>query len=331
MEKLDYSDINKFLASLWVVLVWVSLLIPYFYLKEDFWFLINTNDYKWLLPWVQNIILNKYYYLEKLQIIIPVLSLLTFLSWITSFYIWIKRWNKNQQQLDKKLAIDIEKGDLEVIALRPQTKKETEEDKKNEVIDDLGVKDEPDPANKPSKNINYPERINNYIRIENMIAGLFKSFKSDDYTIFSQQRIDNRINVDVLLQSSKKSLSDAIVEIKYLSTLNIFHAKRILDSLNSIIAYYKNKSGKFCIPILIIAWNDDIKEEDIIRLESYINEYKKGLPDIASLITKIIPESKIQELDVSDIISEVYDKSQLDIIHKKMAKIAGRLFRDNKN
>lgn len=36
MEKLDYSDINKFLASLGVVIIGVGIILPYFYLKEDF-------------------------------------------------------------------------------------------------------------------------------------------------------------------------------------------------------------------------------------------------------------------------------------------------------
>lgn len=103
------------------------------------------------------------------------------------------------------------------------------------------------------------------------------------------------------------------------------NARRILDNLNTTISYYKNKSGKFTIPILIIVSKNNLDIADINRFKDFIIQYKEGLPDISTMILEVIPENQIQDLKIGTIMSDLYDKSQLHSIHKKMSRIASNL------
>lgn len=44
MEKIDYGDINKFLVSIGIVLIGLSVLTPFLYLKEDFGIYLSEEE-----------------------------------------------------------------------------------------------------------------------------------------------------------------------------------------------------------------------------------------------------------------------------------------------
>ena len=44
MQKIEYGDLYKFLVSVGVILIGFAVLIPYFYLKEDFGLCVPQSD-----------------------------------------------------------------------------------------------------------------------------------------------------------------------------------------------------------------------------------------------------------------------------------------------
>ena len=78
MEKINYGDINKFLVSVGIVLIALSVLTPYLYLKEDFGSYLESSIIEKFQEPVKNIILLKQSIVLKVQNIILDISLALF-------------------------------------------------------------------------------------------------------------------------------------------------------------------------------------------------------------------------------------------------------------
>ena len=321
MEKLDYWDINKFLASLWIVLIWFSILLPYLYLKEGFWLYISKDEFNSYQSVIQEIILQKQNYLVLLQGYIFYIALIIFITWIILSVIWMRNWIKRQERLDEKFDKEVEQLGYENLRLKSLTEKETKENLEIEINEETATREVNSPKNTITEPINQSDRINNYIKIEKAITNLFLKSNHSEHALSAQQRIDNRMNVDILFQSKKSNISDAIVEIKYFQTLNATLIKRIADTMNTNTTYYKNKTWKLTVPILIIVTKYKNTPEEISRFKDIFLNYKIGLPDIEEMIVEIISEENIQNLNIESILWELKNRSALQILDKHFRRL----------
>lgn len=78
MQKIEYGDLYKFLVSVGVILIGFAVLIPYFYLKEDFGLCVPQSDMARFEPEVRQIIRTKQQLLLRVQNYVPYLSLAMF-------------------------------------------------------------------------------------------------------------------------------------------------------------------------------------------------------------------------------------------------------------
>jgi hypothetical protein len=79
MEKIDFGDVNKFLVSIGLFLISLSIAFPYFYLKEDFGLTIESSVIEKYSPELQEFIKTKQNYAINIQSIIPWASIIFFL------------------------------------------------------------------------------------------------------------------------------------------------------------------------------------------------------------------------------------------------------------
>lgn len=124
MQKIEYGDLYKFLVSVGVILIGFAVLIPYFYLKEDFGLCVPQSDMARFEPEVRQIIRTKQQLLLRVQNYVPYLSLAMFATGILSVAAGLYKWSRRQRQADAKFDLEVKRLDLQIRALSPEETKE---------------------------------------------------------------------------------------------------------------------------------------------------------------------------------------------------------------
>lgn len=124
MQKIEYGDLYKFLVSVGVILIGFAVLIPYFYLKEDFGLCVPQSDMARFEPEVRQIIRTKQQLLLRVQNYVPYLSLAMFATGLLSVAAGLYKWSRRQRQADAKFDLEVKRLDLQIRALSPEETKE---------------------------------------------------------------------------------------------------------------------------------------------------------------------------------------------------------------
>ena len=295
MEKINYGDINRFLASAGVLLIGLSILIPYFYLKEDFGIYIEQDKVANYQDSVKEILVSKQSLITKIQKSMLMISGVLFclgggiLTW------GIVRWNKRQVKINEKFDKEIQKLDLEIVALTSAEKAEKVE---NEIKEIEKVEEKTEPV---QSRIQY---VKDFMDIEAKIADVFIVKSNQYFNVLSQQKIGNRYRIDLILQSKSSEQVDRIVEIKYFKNrLPIQMIKDIIFKFNTQLSYFNNVSMKSAVPILLVVYNNQTTtKEDRIKFENKLREESQDLPNLKDLRIEFIDETKIEEFDVMKVV-----------------------------
>lgn len=299
MQKIDYGDINKFLVSIGLVLICLAILLPYFYLKEDFGIYIEKSAIAKFEEPIQKIIINKQEQVIKIQKFIPFASITLIVLGLISGITGLFRWFRRQAKIDEKFDKEIQRLDLEIESLTPEEKAE----KAKKEVHEIELDEDIQPVNQttsPQPRTTFRE----YIKVEQDITRVFEKYKSPNFEILSQQRLGNRFEVDLILKAKPKNYSDRIVEIKYFrNQLPLSIIQKTLYQLNSQISYYKNAARKQVIPVLLIIYNaENIDSERIIKCQDRIKAYSQDIPNLSRLKVEFIPEKEIEKFDVQRIL-----------------------------
>lgn len=302
MEKIDYGDINKFLVSTGLVLVSLAIVTPYLYLKEDFGLYIEQDKLAKFQQPIQDIIATKRIQVSEIQKYVPWVSLSLFVLGLILSIVGLVRWFKRQSKIDEKFDKEIRKLDLEIISLTPE-EKEIKADKEVKEIE----AEEQLQANLSTKTpVTHSQSFLNYMKVEQNLIQIFNNHKGLGYEVLPQQRIGNAFDIDLLLKSKSKRLSDKLIEIKYFNNqipFSIIH--RTLHQLNTYIDYYQTATNKRVVPILLIVYKkDNIAADKLFRYRSKIADYAESIPNMKNLIVEFIEENKINDFDIQGIIKE---------------------------
>lgn len=299
MQKIDYGDINKFLVSIGLVLICLAILLPYFYLKEDFGIYIEKSAIEKFEEPIQEIIFGKQEQVIKIQKIIPWASICLILLGLASGIVGLFRWFRRQEKIDEKFDKEIQRLDLEIESLTPEEKAEKAKNEVHEIELDEDIQT----VNKTT----VPQlrtTFHDYIKVEQEITQVFEKYKSQNFEILSQQRLGNRFEVDLLLKAKPKNYSDRIVEIKYFrNQLPLSIIQKALYQLDTQISYYKSAARRQVIPVLLVIYNaENIDSEKITKCQSRIKDYSQGIPNLSRLKVEFIPEKAIEKFDVQRIL-----------------------------
>ncbi len=248
MEKIDYSDINKFLVSIGLVLIAFSIIAPYIFLKEDFSIYINKSELVKYDLEIRNIITQKQNLIFNIQSKISCFSISLFILGLISIITGLFRWFKRQSKIDEKFDKELFKLDLEIKSLTPQEKIEKIENEVEEIqiAEQLESNITPD-YSKENKEILY----NVYKNIETTFYNKFKKYNSLNFEVLTEQKIGLRTYIDVLMKSKSLANKDRLIEIKYYKNqIPITSLLLNLTQLKTNIAVYKKKScSSFIISI----------------------------------------------------------------------------------
>lgn len=267
IDKIQYTDFNKFIVSTGYLLIALGVLLPYFFLKESFGLDIKEKELSELTVKAGEIIIAKQNIASILVIAIPWISLLLFSSGVGFLIYGGKKWKKKQLDEDSnknqkhnaeisKLESEIKRNNLEYKnLLNSGTKissKKVIENRRNEI-----KIESPNSSEKETSQI-----AQSYYLIESLIAEKFKQEYSNEYNILTNYRVNNH-EFDIILKSINNDTSklhlgkDNIVEIKY--TTQKITSKYVLETLRNVSSLIKSYPAGIKRPIVIfVRANEEI-------------------------------------------------------------------------
>ncbi len=271
IDKVQYADYNRFLVSTGYVLVAVGILLPYFYLRENFDLQIEASKIQQLTPVARQIINEKHVFSLWLIKLIPWLSLSSIVAGLIFLFIGGSRWRKRQVLEDEKMNEEVnrlktenKKAILELgrsLNAEKVSEEEVLENKENEI-------------QKEQPSITTSEKqlsAQAYFAIEGLIAEKFKNEFSDRYNVLTNYRINN-LEFDIILSAINYNTTgldlrkDTIAEIKY--TSKMITPQYVIDTLERTNTLLKNYPKAITRPIVFFVTADNsLFDESYIKRE----------------------------------------------------------------
>ncbi|WP_223577911.1 hypothetical protein [Sphingobacterium sp. GVS05A] len=293
MEKIEYADINKFLVSIGLMLIIFSIVLPYYFLKEDFGIFLDNKLFLTLKPEVQSIIIVKRKQVSFFQQVIPYLSLLLFTVGIVSLIYGLIRWFKRQKRIDEKFDTELEKLKWEIKAMTPM-----------EVIEKTQI--EISEINSPSSELSDPffrSPMIDYMNVESRIYKVFEAYSNVSFEILTQRKV-NSAEIDILMLSKNKKFMDRVIEIKYFkTTINKSIIEKSLTKLSQTIHSYKTSVRRKAKPVLLFVYNTDtINKEKVLEITNDMLSFSQKQEMLRGLKIISTHVEEIEQLDISKLL-----------------------------
>lgn len=279
MNRIEFTDINRFLTSLGTIFIGLAFLLPWFIIQNNSVILIQEVKIKQLTPTAREIIKNQQNTLLTVNNLFPTASFVIILLGFLMLIFGLVRWNKRQAISDK--IQDEELKSKEFQNLSAEVKREI-------------IADEIEIASGDELNIdeNLNEDIDNYLNIENRIYLQLSEYYKREFSPSQNIKIGH-FNYDVILKSKDISLrSDKIVEIKfYKNTITLENLKEASIQLALSAKNYDKTFRRRSLATLMVIYSGNEYDLNLEKYRMSIREYSKTLGKIVNV--KFIKESQI--------------------------------------
>ena len=241
MNKPEYSDLYKFLASLGVIIISISLLLPWLFLTQSFNSLISNGEIIKYTQTAQTLInlqqTTALWFIKNLLIICTILFLLGCSLLVYSLHLW----KPVQDEIDRERKLSNQK-------LSNQLKTATKEEQFNKFVQEVSENNE-----EHEETIkDFSTQISKYISVEEKVLNkLAISFGENNVL---RNKLIGKKQVDAIIRISPSIR--AVIEIKYLTKENNLEkiANAITSQLYSFTKEYKeirNSINIFGVGIII--------------------------------------------------------------------------------
>jgi hypothetical protein len=289
MTKPDFSDFYKFLASLGIILISLSFVIPWLFLHETFDISIKVDEISQLTSDAQALIgIRQRYALMILQnigwisIVIGVVGLVLFLTGIA---LW---WSKKQTILDEKENLELLKLRYDVEKLIPKlTAEEISENVLIETSDNSeGIT--------PQENKNYNLlSIIQYFEIEKAVINKLQECFGEK-SILTNRKI-GKSNIDAILLARGPRRRDVIIEIKTATVISLDLKKvvSIAKTTSRNLEAYVVEIGRKSVGLGILVINSFDGNYDSEIIQRY-KQLAKNESEFEDIVIKVLT---LQELE----------------------------------
>lgn len=261
MDKIEFSDINKFLTSLGLIFIAAAILLPWFINQNIALIILEQESIDKTTETAKAIITNQQDYLlfisQHLSFIIT--SLIVF--GILFLTIGIYRWKKRQYVIDE----------IQNEELKSKKQQNISKDEKKEIIES-----EIDPSVEDKSNT-----VRKYIDIENLVYLKLSPYYKVNYDTSQNIRI-GQFTYDIILKSKYiEKRGDLVLEIKYFDKLPPYN--RLLESINRFllgINNYENTQKRKVTPVIILIFSSldyNQAEDQKVKLKTYLTEIRPDL------------------------------------------------------
>ncbi|MEM5507436.1 hypothetical protein WNY98_01010 [Pseudoalteromonas sp. AS71] len=275
--KFEFGDLYKFIVSLGVVLITLSVTTPWLFLREPFDLYKTHAEIQAFTPVAQDIIQKRQSLISFIFTFIPWFSSIAAIVGMIFIYMGLQKWQVNQSHLDKQTMIE---SKLKENALRESTQDEIEYKQSKETEGLVQFNTSP-------KHLASFRRA--YYQIETCVFNRLNNTYSNKYKVSHNMMIAG-FELDIFLEGKSLLTKNYIIEVKYIRKGFNFGwlNEAFLRNLYAQNAYSKitNKAANTLLLIVIAdeAYNEDKYSKLLTRLRS--NElYRKG-KDIVRIITE---------------------------------------------
>lgn len=275
------------------MLIIFSIVLPYYFLKEDFGIFLDNKLFLTLKPEVQSIIIIKRKQVSFFQQVIPYLSLLLFTVGIVSLIYGLIRWFKRQKRIDEKFDTELEKLKRELKSMTPM-----------EVIEKTQI--EISEINSPNSELSDPffrSPMIDYMNVESRIYKVFEAYSNVSFEILTQRKV-NSAEIDILMLSKNKKFMDRVIEIKYFkTTINKSIIEKSLTKLSQTIHSYKTSVRRKAKPVLLFVYNTDtINKEKVLEITTDMLSFSQKQEMLRGLKIISTHVEEIEQLDISKLL-----------------------------
>jgi hypothetical protein len=291
--KFEFGDLYKFIVSLGVVLITISILAPWMFLKEPFDLFRPESEINALSDVAKGVVIKRQYAVSFIVSFIPWFSSIGSTVGLIFIFLGLKNWRKNQINLDEQTRLDVE---IKKQSLRDATKDEIEEKETSE-YESFQVAES---GNSDSYIVN--SFRSQYSKVEELVYDKLSKVYGNKFDVSHNKMVAN-VELDILLRGKAMLTKDYIVEVKYIRKgFNFGWLREVY--LKNIYAksVYSQVTNRLPNTLLLIVIDskayDEEKYNQLINRLSGESEGRKG-KDLVRIITKqelmSIDEQALQE------------------------------------
>ncbi|WP_421848570.1 hypothetical protein [Marinomonas sp.] len=204
--KFEFGDLYRFIVSLGVVLITLSILAPWLFLKEQFDLFRPESEINSLSEVAKLVVIKRQYAVSFIVGFIPWFSSIGSIIGLIFIFFGLKKWRKNQLHLDEQTSLDVQ---IKKQSLRDATKDEIEEKEMSEFASLQVIE-----AGKFDSNIANSFRVE-YSEVEELVYSKLSEAYMHKFDVSHNKMVAN-IELDILLRGKNMFTKDYIIEIKYI-------------------------------------------------------------------------------------------------------------------
>jgi hypothetical protein len=282
MNRVEFSDINRFLTSIGLIFLLSSAVLPWFINQNSSVITIDQNTIDSSTDAGKRIIVNQQEYLLFISDHLVCISGTLLVLGILLLGIGIYRWKKRQRVIDE----------IQNEELKSKQKENISPEQKMEIITHELEKEDQNPAG----------GVETYLNIENSIYLKLSQFYKVNYDTTRDIRI-GQFTYDIIVKSKFiEQREDIILEVKYYYRNPGY--TRTLDALNRLLLavnHYESTQRRNATPILIFVLNPEIDKTKFLEHKFKLAEYLANTRPDCRL--KIFGEDELRTIDAPSIIS----------------------------
>lgn len=276
LDKVEFSDLYKFLTSVGLIFIASAFLLPWLFMKDGIGILVSEEEYSALIETSKNLTDKRIALSSFVITSIPWISSLLFIvgSFLVSYGLFY--WKKKQKRVD-------ETEELNLLELRLKIKKlnssEIKDKAENEIEEEISaqsdiVENEASPQPEVTKS-DMELMKGNLIDIENLFYEKIVEFNSFDFKVNSNVKIVGGREVDILLNAYNiKKKPDILIDIKYLQNkLSMQLIRDAYQRFKQIHNSYVGNTKRNAKMKFVIVYKHDIAKPD--QINRFINACKE--------------------------------------------------------
>ncbi len=281
-DKIEYSDLYKFLTSIGLILIGVSLLLPWLFLKQEYNLNLSIKEYSELTIEAKSLYLDKINYINQLIILLPWISGIILSSGIWSFVYGLNNWYKRQGILDKTNNLNLIKLQTEI---KPLNIEEVQSKAEKEVDSEITSGDSEFSENtypKPESLAELSEiKAQQSIKLLDIERDIFQrliEYNTFEYKVQQNMKLANKYEIDIMLTSFNSSkIPDKLIQIKYFQNqLSMQIVRDTAAQLKRAYNYYISATKRNATAKVILIYKTGIaNEEQMQRFNAALNSLRE--------------------------------------------------------
>ncbi|XOV69061.1 MAG: hypothetical protein ACFHU9_07705 [Fluviicola sp.] len=302
LNRIEFSDLYKFLTSVGLIFIAAAFLLPWLFMKEGIGIAISNSEYNDLIIESKNLTDKRIALSSFVISSIPWISGALFLGggFLVGFGLF--HWKKKQNRVDETEELNLTELRTKIQRLNTsEIREKAEQEVTEEISSTSDITENEIKVEQPD----IETLKNNLIDMEGLFFEKIIAFNTFDFKPNSNVKIVDGREVDILLHSYNiKRLPDVLIEIKYLQ--NKLSMQLIRDSYKKfrethskyVVSAKRNAKMKF-----IIVYKEDIANlEEINRFVSACNLLEKEI-NYQALKFFVLTESQAKDFDIKQLLN----------------------------